>query len=69
MTSEDYAVLQAQHDDRVKSLTKIDNFYDYEDEFARLTKGLRKEILERQLSDLPAGKRKKNPQTAWGNTY
>jgi hypothetical protein len=34
-------------------------FYDYESDFATIMKGLSKEVLEKQLSELPADRRKK----------
>ena len=45
--------------DELKALNKIDNFYDYESEFVRIMKDLGKEVLQKQLSDLPADRRKK----------
>jgi hypothetical protein len=46
-----YAALQA--------LNKIDNFYDYEKEFELLWQELGREVLESNLSDVPADRRKK----------
>jgi uncharacterized membrane protein len=59
MTREEYLVLCSKRYDELKGLNKIDNFYDYESEFAMIMKGLSKEVLEKQLSDLPADRRKK----------
>jgi hypothetical protein len=59
MTKEEYLELCSKRYDELKALNKIDNFYDYESEFARIMKDLGKEVLQRQLSDLPADRRKK----------
>jgi hypothetical protein len=59
MTREEYLALCAKRYDELKALNKIDNFYDYESEFAMIMKDLSKEVLEKQLSDLPADRRKK----------
>lgn len=59
MTKEEYLELCAKRYDELKALNKIDNFYDYESEFATIMKDLGKEVLQKQLSDLPADRRKK----------
>lgn len=59
MTKEEYLLITAKRYDELQSLNKIDNFYDYESEFANIMKGLGKELLEKNLGDLPADKRKK----------
>jgi hypothetical protein len=59
MTKEEYLELCSKRYDELKALNKIDNFYDYESEFARIMKDLGKEVLQKQLSDLPADRRKK----------
>ena len=61
MTREEYLALCSTRYDELKALNKIDNFYDYESEFATIMKELSKEVLEKQLSDLPADRRKKKP--------
>lgn len=61
MTREDYLALCSKRYDELKALNKLDNFYDYESEFAMIMKGLSKEVLEKQLSELPADRRKKKP--------
>ena len=61
MTREEYLALCSKRYDELKALNKIDNFYDYESEFAMIMKGLGKEVLEKQLSELPADRRKKKP--------
>ena len=51
LAQERYAALQA--------LNKIDNFYDYEKEFEVIWRDLGREVLEANLSDVPADRRKK----------
>lgn len=59
MTKEEYLELCSKRYDELKALKKIDNFYDYESKFATIMKDLGKEVLQKQLSDLPADRRKK----------
>ncbi len=59
MTKEEYLELCSKRYDELKALNKIDNFYDYESEFVSIIKDLGKEVLQKQLSDLPADRRKK----------
>ena len=59
MTKQEYLELCSKRYDELKALNKIDNFYDYESEFAAIIKDLGKEVLQKQLSDLPADRRKK----------
>ena len=61
MTKEEYLALCSKRYDELKALNKIDNFYDYESEFAMIMKDLSKEVLEKHLSDLPTDRRKKKP--------
>ena len=59
MTKQDYLAIAAKRYDELQALNLIDNFYDYESEFAAIMKDLGKEVLEKNLSTLPADKRKK----------
>ena len=59
MTKEEYLAIAAKRYDELQALNRIDNFYDYESEFVNIMKDLGKEVLEKNLSDLPADKRKK----------
>jgi uncharacterized membrane protein len=61
MTREEYLELCSKRYDELKALNKVDNFYDYESQFATIMKDLGKEVLQKQLSDLPADRRKKKP--------
>jgi hypothetical protein len=59
MSKEEYLELCSKRYDELKALNKVDNFYDYESQFATIMKDLGKEVLQKQLSDLPADRRKK----------
>ncbi|MEO7524140.1 MAG: hypothetical protein ABIT58_08605 [Ferruginibacter sp.] len=59
MTKEEYLSMAAKRYDELQALNKIDNFYDYESEFAKIMNELSKEVLEKNLSKLPADRRKK----------
>lgn len=58
MTKEEYLSLCSKRYDALQALNKLDNFYDYESEFATIMKDLGKEVLEKHLSELPADRRK-----------
>lgn len=59
MTKEEYLALCSKRYDELQALKKIDNFYDYESEFVTIMKDLGKDVLEKQLSELSADRRKK----------
>lgn len=59
MTKEEYLAIAAKRYDELQALNRIGNFYDYESEFVKIMKDMGKEVLEKNLSDLPADKRKK----------
>ncbi len=59
MTKEEYMAIVAKRYDELQALNKIDNFYDYENEFAIIMKDIGKEILEKNLGELPTNRRKK----------
>lgn len=59
MTKQEYLAIAAKRYDELQALNRIDNFYEYESEFIEIMKDLGKEVLEKNLSDLPADKRKK----------
>lgn len=59
MTREEFLALAAQRYDELQALNKLDNFYDYEKEFVSLWKDLGREVLEKNLGELPQDKRKK----------
>jgi uncharacterized membrane protein len=59
MTREEFLAIADKRYDELQALNKIDNFYDYEKDFADIMKELSKEVLEKNLSDVPANRRKK----------
>jgi len=59
MTKEEYLAIVSKRYDELQALNKIDNFYDYESEFANIMKQMSKEVLEKNLSELTADRRKK----------
>ncbi len=61
MTKEEYLSIASKRYDELQALNKIDNFYDYESEFAKIMNDLSKEVLEKNLGKLPADRRKKKP--------
>lgn len=59
MTKEEYLAIASKRYDELRALNKVDNFYDYELEFSEIMNKLSKEILEKNLSELSADRRKK----------
>src|SRR4051812_49101041 len=63
MTKEEFLALAAQRYDELQALNKLNNFYDYEKEFVSIWKDLGREVLEKNISELPKDKRKKKMLT------
>ena len=61
MTKEQFILMVSDRYDELQALNKIDNFYDYEKGFEDIWKGLGKEVLEKNISEIPADRRKKKP--------
>lgn len=59
MTKEEFLALAAQRYNKLQALHKPDNFYDYEKEFVSLWRDLGREVLEKNIGELPKDKRKK----------
>ena len=59
MTKEEYLALASEKYDELQALNKIDNFYDYEKGFEKLLKELGRTLLEKNISELSADRRKK----------
>lgn len=59
MTKEEFLSLAAQRYDELQALNKLDNFYDYEKLFVSIWQDLGREVLEKNIGDQPANKRKK----------
>ena len=65
MTKEEFVELAVQRYDSLAALNKINSFYDYEKEFDRIWQDLGREVLERNISDVPGDRRKKNFNQIW----
>jgi len=61
MTKEQLLSMVSDRYDELQALNKIDNFYDYEKGFEDIWKGLGKEVLENNISKVPADRRKTKP--------
>jgi hypothetical protein len=59
MTEATFIALAQKRYAELQALNKIDNFYDYEKEFELIWRELGREVLESNLSDVPADRRKK----------
>jgi hypothetical protein len=59
MTEAQFVALAQKRYAALQALNKIDNFYDYEKEFESIWRDLGREVLESNLSDVPADRRKK----------
>lgn len=60
MTKEQLIASVTAHYEELNALNKIDNFYDYENDFIKLWFKMGKEVLEKNISTLPGDRRKKN---------
>ena len=59
MTEATFIALAQKRYAALQDLNKIDNFYDYEKEFEAIWRELGRSVLEANLSELPADRRKK----------
>ena len=59
MTKEEFLAIAGQRYEALQALNKLDNFYDYEKEFVSILNDLGRELLQRNIGELPADKRKK----------
>ena len=59
MTEENFIALAKKRYAELQALNKINNFYDYEKEFESLWRDLGREVLEANISKVPADRRKK----------
>ena len=59
MTEAKFMALAQKRYQSLQALNKIDNFYDYEKEFDSIWRELGREVLESNVSDVPADRRKK----------
>jgi hypothetical protein len=61
MTKQEFIDAAAARYDQLQALNKITDFYDYEVEFVNIWKDLGREVLEKNIGQLSADKRKKKP--------
>jgi hypothetical protein len=60
MTKEQLIEAISSHYDELNALNKLDNFYDYENDFIKLWGKMGREVLEKNISVLSCDRRKKN---------
>ena len=65
MTKEQLVEAISSHYDELNDLNKIDNFYDYENDFIKLWARMGREVLEKNISEVPGDRRKKNSNRFW----
>lgn len=59
MTREEFLALAAHRYDALQALNKLDNFYDYEKLFVEIWRDLGREVLEKNMGELPRGQAEK----------
>ena len=59
MTEVNFIALAQKRYAELQALNKINNFYDYEKQFESIWRELGRSVLEANLSDVPADRRKK----------
>lgn len=61
MTKEELLSMVGQRYDELSSLNNLDNFYDYEKQFADIWRELGRNVLETNIGATPKDRRKKKP--------
>jgi hypothetical protein len=61
MTKEEFILKASARYDELQALNKLDNFYDYEKQFADIWKELGRDVLESNIGATPKDRRKKKP--------
>ena len=61
MTKEEFLQACEARYEELRSLGKLDNFYDYEKEFVSIWQGMGREVFEKNLGAVSRDKRKKKP--------
>lgn len=59
MTKEEYLALATEKFEELQSLKNKETFYEYEKKFDEIWTDLGRQVLERNLSDVPGDRRKK----------
>ena len=67
MTKEQLIEAISSHYDELNALNKIDNFYDYENDFIKIWGRMGREVLEKNIGEIPGDRRKKNSNRFWGD--
>lgn len=61
MTQAEFIALAAARYEQIQALNKLDSFYDYEKGFDQIWTGLGRDVLEKNLGELPNDPQKKTP--------
>ena len=61
MTKEDFLAIATKKYDELQGLNKIDCFYDYEKEFVDIWTELGRQVMEKNIGDVPQNHQKKTP--------
>jgi hypothetical protein len=69
MTKEQLVEAVSARYDELNDLNKINNFYDYESVFVEIWNSLGREVLEKNISQVPGDRRKKNSIRFWRDKY
>ena len=62
MTKEELISMVSARYDQLEALNKLNDFYDYEKEFEDIWKQLGRSVLEKNISESSADRRKKNKE-------
>jgi hypothetical protein len=65
MTKEQLTEMITAHYEELNALNKLDNFYDYESDFINLWRKIGREVLEKNIGEIPNNRRKKNANRFW----
>jgi hypothetical protein len=69
MTKEQFLEAASARYDELNALNKIDDFYSYESSFVQIWSSLGREILEKNISEFPGDRRKKNSNRFGGDKH
>jgi hypothetical protein len=62
MTKEELLLMVSERYEQLQALNKVNDFYDYEKEFEEIWKELGRSVLEKNISESPMDRRKKNKE-------
>ena len=69
MKKEEFLALAEKRYDALRALNKLDNFYDYEKLFVELWREMGREVLEKNLGDVPSNRLKKKLNYSGSHQY